>query len=121
MSTMKWTPAARTFLFEAIVAKFGPYETWEKSSTPGNGKDAEYKKFCEQFADIVGSTADGVCHQIAWGTPTQSGGARDWTDSGRAYQAILCLAAALEAGFVRSKDLPKLVAEGTFSRTKKAV
>jgi len=115
---LKWTPAARTFLFEAVVARFGAYETWGGSSPKGRG--AEYKKFCEQFAEIVGSTGDGVDHQIAWGTPTQSGGVRDWTKTGHAYQAILCLAAALEAGFVRSKDLPKLVAEGTFNRTKTA-
>jgi hypothetical protein len=113
-----WTRAARDLLFETLVAKFGPHSTWEKATSPGKGQDAAFEDFCQQFADVVGaSSGEAVKHQIAWGTPTPVGGKEhNWSDPGRAANAIRNLAAALDAEFIRSKDLPKLFAEGRYAR-----
>jgi hypothetical protein len=111
-----WTPAARDLLFETLVAKFGPYSTRKKVDSPGNGKDAAFKKFCREFADVVGANSwEAVKHQIAWGSPTRAGGLRDWISPGHAYNAILN-PAALDAGFIRRRDLPSLLAEGKYER-----
>jgi hypothetical protein len=114
-----WTRAARDLLFETVVAKFGPYSTWKKAGSPGGGQDSAFDDFCQTFASTIGAnSADAVKHQIAWGTPTPFGGVHDWTNQGHAAVAILNLAAALDAGFIRSKDLPKLLAEGRYERNK---
>jgi hypothetical protein len=42
MATQKrviWTRAARDLLFERVAAKFGPYSTWKKATSPGKELD----------------------------------------------------------------------------------
>jgi hypothetical protein len=38
------------------VRKFGPYRTWECESSPGHGKDEEYREFCNRMHEILGTT-----------------------------------------------------------------
>jgi hypothetical protein len=99
-------------LFELVVKKFGAYSTWEKSASPGRGKDRVFDDFCANFATLIGANSgDAVKHQIAFGSPIAKGGASHWQPS-HAYTAILCQAAALEAKFITSAELPSLVARG---------
>lgn len=104
------TQAARRFLFEQLTAQFGPASEWEASNKPGRGKDRAYDKFCEQFSKVVGAnSSEAVKLQIRFGMPTI--GESTW-EKGQAQTAVLCLAAAFEAGFIKDGGLPNLKATG---------
>ena len=103
-----WDEAARKLLFETLVARFGPLRAWQKKSTPGNGRDREYRAFLTAFAEVVGAnSADAVAHQIAFARPIAK---RSRYVSSQAYTAILSMAAALNAGFIDFQDVPSLIA-----------
>jgi hypothetical protein len=102
-----WTRPARDLLFQTLVKKFGPYSNWEKSGSPGNGRDAEFDEFCEAFSKSVGAkSADAVKHQIRFGSPVTN--ASTWKD-GHVRTAIFALASALDAGFIGNADLPNII------------
>jgi hypothetical protein len=105
-----WTGDARRVLYRRLVELFGPYEEWEKAASPGRGREEEFDEFCNVFAQTVGAKSGrAVQHQIMFALPeTESGSV--WHTQAQA--AILNKAAALEAGFIRDKHLPNLLAVG---------
>jgi hypothetical protein len=111
-----WTGDARRLLYGRLVKLFGPYDQWKKTSSPGGGKDTEFDEFCDGFAKVVGANSgDAVKHQVRFALPeTQSGS----TWGGQKQNAILNKAAALEAGFIRDKHLPNLLAVGPPAKKK---
>jgi hypothetical protein len=105
-TTVIWTAAARQFLFERLVAEFGPYSEWTSSGMPGRGLDQKYIQFLDAFATVVGATSGkAVKHQVAWAMPIRKL-TSNWTSTGHARTAILATAAALHAGFITQGDLP---------------
>lgn len=105
---VKWTRAARDRLFKRVVQKFGPFDTWETSNSPASARQKEFDKFCADFAKTVGAkSGKAVKMQIRFGSPTTK---RSEWKAGHVRNAILCLAAALEAGFIGNKHLPNLTA-----------
>lgn len=104
-----WTNAARTHLFEEVVRQFGPHSEWQKERSPGRGLDDKFDKFCKAMAVVTGASGpDAVEQQIAFGSPV-TGNAK-WSGYGHSQTAILCLAAAFDAGFIKAADLPDLKA-----------
>jgi hypothetical protein len=105
-----WTGDVRRVLYKQLVREFGALETWEKTNSPGKGRDKQFEKFCEQFAKVIGAnSAKAVQHQIRFAMPETAKGS---TWGRHAQTAILNKAAALEAGFIKDKHLPNLQAVG---------
>ena len=105
-----WTGDVRRVLYKQLVKNFGAYETWKKSSSPGSNLDKQFDEFCEAFARAVGAkSGEAVQHQIRFAMPETSKGS-NWDR--HAQTAILNKAAALEAGFIDDKHLPKIHAVG---------
>jgi hypothetical protein len=111
-----WTGDVRRLLYRRLVRRFGPSDKWKKTSSPGRGRDEDFDKFCEAFAEVVGAkSVAAVKHQIRFAMP-ETEHESNW---GRhAQTAILNKAAALEMGFITDGQLPNLVAVGRV--TKKA-
>ena len=96
-----WTPEARWLLYSQLVRRFGPLAGW-------NGKPDGYDAFCSHFAEIMAaSSAEAVNMQIRFAFPVKR--KAHWKQ-GHAHNAILNLAAALQAGFILFSDLPDLEA-----------
>lgn len=105
-----WSGDVRRVLYKRLVELFGPYDEWEKTSSPGRGLDEEFDKFCRTFAQAVGAkSADAVKHQIRFAMPETKRGS---TWERHAQTAILNKAAALEGGFITDKHLPDIYAVG---------
>ena len=105
-----WTGDVRRVLYKRLVQLFGPSDTWEKAGSPGRGLDADFDEFCEVYARAVGSKYPYAFKlQIRFAMPETEHGS---TWDRHAQTAILNKAAALEAGFIRDGQLPKLVAVG---------
>src|SRR5690348_1457604 len=105
-----WTDAVRRVLYTRLVAQFGPYVDWKKTSSPGRGLDAMFDQFCDAFARAMGArSGDAVKHQIRFALPETEKGS---TWGRHAQTAILNKAAALEAGFIEDRHLPDLLAVG---------
>jgi hypothetical protein len=101
-----WTGDIRRVLYHQLVKKFGPYDQWEKVSSPGGNRDKEFEKFCDSFAEAIGAkSGEAVQHQIRFAQPETP---NESTWSRQAQTAILNKAAALEAGFIEDKHLPDL-------------
>jgi hypothetical protein len=111
-----WTGDVRRVLYMRLVKQFGPSAGWKKVNSPGRGRDSEFERFCEAFANVVGAKSGGaVKHQIRFAMPETKHGSK-W---GRhAQTAILNKAAALEAGFIKDRQLPDLVAVARASKKK---
>lgn len=112
-----WTKEAREFLYVTLVAKFGPYRTWQKSGSPGRGRDKIFYRFCSNFSKLNGANGgDAVQQQIAFSC---RGRGRARLGQCLAYNAILNMAAALHAGFILTSELPNLqTSPGSFHFTK---
>lgn len=52
-----WTADVRRFLYRRLVKEFGPFDRWEKTSSPGHGLDQKFDEFCEAFAKAVGANS----------------------------------------------------------------
>ncbi|HSM95720.1 MAG TPA: hypothetical protein VLT91_06735 [Rhizomicrobium sp.] len=105
-----WTGDVRRVLYKRLVGLFGSADKWEKSGSPGRDLDENFDDFCEAFARAVGAkSGDAVKHQIRFALPETEHGS---TWDRHAQTAILNKAAALEAGFIRDGQLPKLLAVG---------
>jgi hypothetical protein len=105
-----WSGDIRRVLYKQLVREFGSLDSWEKATSPGRGRDKNFRKFCQQFAEVVGaSSAKAVQHQIRFAMPETIRGS---TWGRHAQTAILNKAAALEAGFIKDKHLPNLKAVG---------
>jgi hypothetical protein len=102
---VKWSYNLRKLLYDELLKRFGPYNTWGKG-TP-TGKEKEFDLFCEDFSNIVSfisqskTTKDAVKLQIAWATTCQES-----IPNSYAHSFIQNIGIALESGFVESKDLP---------------
>src|SRR5262245_31643659 len=106
-----WTGEARRLLYQQLTRQFGPYSTWAKVCSPGNGNDQAFGEFIEAFAKLIGAQSGrAVNHQIRFALPHN--GQSTWINGGQVQTAILNKAAALEAGFIENKHLPTLVARG---------
>jgi hypothetical protein len=111
-----WTRAARDLLYEALVARFGPYAMWDGVQYPSDARRDEFIRFCEEFAQLVGAkSGNAVSHQIQWGIGVQSNGEHHWC-GGHARTAVLNMASAFEAGFITQSDFPSIVAQGKKDR-----
>jgi hypothetical protein len=111
-----WSRAVRDLLFEELVERFGPYKDWEMQAAPSRRKRAEFDKFCASFADLVGAkSGEAVKHQIAWAIGVPMNSEHHW-DSSQARNAMLNMAAAFDAGFIRNRDFPELTARHPKSR-----
>jgi hypothetical protein len=103
-----WTGDVRRVLYRRLVEQFGPFDKWERASSPGGGNDENFNQFCEDFARVVGAkSGEAVKHQIRFAMP-ESGSGSSYA-GGHAQTAILNKAAALEAGFIENKHLPKIL------------
>ncbi len=105
-----WTGDVRRVLYTRLVEKFGSLDIWTGTSSPGGKHEDEFVAFCEDFARVVGAKSEAVKHQIRFAMPESSSGSV-W-EEGHARSAILNKAAALEAGFIKNKHLPNLLAVG---------
>jgi hypothetical protein len=98
-----WTLSILLFLYECLVSEFGPYETWEKTESPGRGLDERFKVTCKAFGELRNTTSAAVKQQIAYATSKQVNYPKP-----QARLALLNKAAAYEAGFIRARDIPAL-------------
>lgn len=116
-----WTAAARRLLYELLVDRFGPYENWERSNYPSSAERAAFTKFCDDFANVIRAhSGRAVLHQIQWSVGVQTDGDHHWP-GGQSRNAVLNMAAAFEAGFIKHADFPVLVASnGKASRARNA-
>jgi hypothetical protein len=110
----KWTQAMRTDLDAVLVKLFGPHHTWEAASYPSRAKRSEYNQFRTEFASRHGVSIGAVDQQMRYAMeftkrPGVSERKAHW-DPSRVATAFRNLIAALEAGFIREKDLPYCVA-----------
>jgi hypothetical protein len=105
-----WSGDVRRVLYRRLVQLFGTYEDRQKTSSPGDPHENSFDSFCVTFAEAVGAkSADAVKHQIRFAMPESESGS---TWGRQAQTAILNKATALEAGFIRDKHLPNLLAVG---------
>lgn len=105
-----WTGNVRRVLYQRLVREFGPSDQWEKTSSPGRGRDKAFDAFCAAFAVAVGAKSGAaVKHQIRFAMPESERGS---TWDRQVQTAILNKAAALEMGFINDSQLPNLVAVG---------
>lgn len=103
-----WTNAAREHLFERLVKLFGPAKEWQTSASPGRGLDNAFDEFCEAFARATGAgSGKAVKHQISFALQRNG----HWK-KGHVQNVVLNKAAALRVGFIDSKHLPTLSANG---------
>ncbi len=106
----KWTQDLRTIMFARIVMEFGPYDQWGMTDYP-QGKKARYEAVLQELADyfslVTGRVfeATAVRQQINFGRTRQEG----VFDQARARSFILNKAAALQTGFIHSRELPELL------------
>ncbi len=102
-----WTGDVRRVLYRRLVERFGAFDNWVGTSSPGPGHDENFNQFCDDFARVVGAkSGDAVKHQIRFAMPESAGGSV-WQE-GHARTAILNKAAALESGFIENRHLPNL-------------
>jgi hypothetical protein len=104
-----WNQRVRSFLYEQLVKHCGPLHTWETTSRPGYGRDPAFEAICAAVAKSVrAKSVKAVKHQIAFALPVK--GKAYWANGGHSANAVLNLAAALDAGFIRWSDVPALTA-----------
>jgi hypothetical protein len=111
----RWSRAARDLLFQELVSQFGALDGWEEPYSPGHGRDEKYRRFLESFADLMGTGPRAVEMQVRFGSGVE--GNAHWRQ-GHSLTAILCLAAAYDAGFIGIADFPNL--EATSKRIRSA-
>lgn len=106
MRKNKWNYVNRYQLFANIVERFGAHAEWPKESRPANAE--EYEAFLREFAETVqeengnNTTVAAIKQQIAWAITKQP---RLWKPI-QLRNYILNKAAALETGFIETKNLP---------------
>lgn len=107
MADAKWTQDMRTIMFRRLVQQFGPYETWGRRTYPSNHKD-EYRRTLHEiagfFSALTGETlrASAVELQIKYGYTPQG----EIKEQGRVRTWILNKSAAMDAGFIKTSELP---------------
>lgn len=113
----KWTQGIRTFLYGYLVKKFGTFETWKSEVHPVNSQKEFYADL-PVLAAMISKTMGqqvrwtAVHQQIKFATTSQP----TLTTQGSVCNFILNKAAALEAGFLRGKDMPKFLMTTTMKQ-----
>jgi len=103
----KWNTKTRTHLYESLKKIFGPYSGWGKTNYPKHNQ-AGYEKFKADFTVWFKQesgqeiTIGAVASQVAWAVTHQ----KDIKEQGFVWNYILNKAAALDAGFIKSNNLP---------------
>jgi len=109
MANQKWNATNRNHLYATLVKAFGPYSAWVKATYPAGKKD-EYEEFIADYSRWFQSetkesvTAEAVKQQISWAFTNQE----LFQDQSHIRNWILNKAAALESGFIGTKDLPNV-------------
>ncbi len=110
MREPKWTHELRRIMFERLVREFGSYDTWGKSEYP-SGRKKRYAEVLDElrncFECLTGKSfaTDAIEQQIAFGFTKQ----QSRLGSSHARSFILNKAAALEAGFIKTRQLQSLL------------
>lgn len=102
-----WTHDLRKFLYGTLVMRHGPHHTWLGDEEPAQGT-AAYNQTLQQLAQYVSVL---VGHQVTWRAVrlqvrwawTPQGAVRN---TGNMRSFIANKTAAIEAGFIRQRDLP---------------
>ncbi|MGX9432398.1 hypothetical protein [Bradyrhizobium sp. LeoA1S1] len=102
-----WTLARLTKLYKNLVQEFGPRAVWTHQTKPGRGLDAYYAEFCENFGAEIGASKDAVQLQISF---TELFASRTWAPR-QTHYAVINLAAAWEAGFIKTTDFPAMTVQ----------
>lgn len=100
--TVIWNTASRHLLYSNLKAKFGVFHTWKSKYPDG------INEFLDEYAKRIGAASpQAVWHQIRYVLAPCSlrEGFHDW-DQCLGRTGIGNLVAALEAGFIRQRDLP---------------
>jgi hypothetical protein len=107
---VKWTHELRILVYRRLTQEFGPYRTWGMADYPRNNK-ANYELSLKDIARFISQLTGqpfawtAIQQQIRWGYSKQAG----ITNPNHARNYILNKAAAIEAGFICSKDLPSMI------------
>ncbi len=103
----KWTHELRVLVFSRIRERFGPKSVWDSATYPRSRRD-EYYLFLDELAvelrELMGDpnlTRDAVENQVKWSFATSR-----IRHKSHYQNMVLNTAAALEAGFLTSQDLP---------------
>ena len=106
----KWTKEIRNLLYQILMERFGPYHTWNNNNYP-EGKRDEYLKFLDDFSNAMTSlypddptSPKAVEQQFAWGVTDQ-----ETISGGHMTVFVQNISTAYESGFLRAKDLPKMI------------
>ena len=106
---MKWNQELRVILYKRLLEKYGPHETWETRKCPEKGKCQEFWAFMEEVADSLRKLTGtdfkdgGPIMQFEHAITTQPKS----ESTGRSHIIIMNKAAAYEAGFITSKEMPE--------------
>ena len=104
---MEWTNDLRNIVYSRLAMEFGPLAEWELTQRPKQDR-ARYDLVLEELATylqkITGEDCEptAVSAQVHW----RCTGQKQVVDVGGARNFVLNKAAALEAGFIGSSDLP---------------
>ena len=104
---MKWNQELRTMMYRRLLEKYGPHEKWETRQCPKKGEGPEFRSFLEEIADSLRKLTGtdfkdgGPGMQFEWAVTAQAS-----IKEGHAYTFILNKAAAYEAGFITSREMP---------------
>lgn len=106
----KWTQDLRRIVYARIVMEFGPYDKWGKTDYP-DGREQRYEDVLAEIAAFLSRLTgtefkpSAVRQQVNFGRTRQ----QSVFDQSRARTLILNKAAALEMGFIHSRELPSLL------------
>jgi hypothetical protein len=101
MQRKVWTLDKRIALFKFLKDRFGPLSAWPGSS-PVEGA-TNLLNFCNHFAGLVkAKSGRAVLNQVRWAVTSQPSVKNIST-------FFECKAAALDAGFITSKEMPTKV------------
>lgn len=105
---MKWNQELRVLMYKRLLEKYGPHEDWDKRKYPQEGQHEEFISFMKEIADsfrkITGTDFKdgGPIMQFEHAVTTQP----ESESVGRTYNIIMNKAAAYDAGFITSKEMP---------------
>ena len=101
MRKRKWSYPKRLALYREIVRVFGPYSTWGNKYFPAERKD-EFEEFCRNFSIAFAMKPGGAYMQVKWAISDQKNVKLSHIITHYGNKI-----AAMEAGFILRKNLPK--------------
>ena len=106
----KWTKENRELLFKRVYQEFGSVENWQSRTNPTGDKD-DYVNFLSDMSVAFSTltrknvSPKGVKQQIDWAVQHSQ---KSCQSRGHVYNFIMNRAAAIEAGVIKSSDLPEM-------------